>query len=184
MEKVNQTHVVRKHPVNIKGMAEALQKEAAANETFSAVCHMFALRERARSQVTMGTLKFSTIKEGYSFTKEQLESVLKFLAGLGVGRLEKDNKGRITALKDIQYTLQSIGQAAVAQQEGVTKFSAAKTYKELPAQPKAVEPVPTKEVMYAAELQVIIEGKPIKFEVPKGLTPETLAQLLSQIYKK
>lgn len=181
-------------------MATIIKAEATKNPVFNAVCHLFAVRERARSQVTLSTLMVSMSREGYNFNREQLEGVLEFLAHSGVGRLAKNSKGRVHALKDIKYTLQSVGRAGSDKATTVDKFVPNTTYSDLPQKalaaviptPRAPEPVaapPTPEVapaktIYPAVLTITAGGKPVNFEIPNGLTSERLALLLSEIYRK
>jgi len=104
-------------------IVEALRAECARNPILSAVCHVFAIRERARQQVTIGSLVLRMAQEGYKYTKGDYQNVLRFFANLGIGTLEfNPNNKEVRALKNIRLTLQSIGRAAVTTDNVLEKF--------------------------------------------------------------
>lgn len=153
-----------------------LRDEVRKNPVFNDVCHVFALRERARQQVTIGSL-FSTMKKnGFHHTKEQYKGVIKALAALGFGRLEKDKNNNIVALKNVCITLQSIGRAALG--------STGKLEANVP-RPKFVDMPQTfiekPKSAYKVILTVLVEGTPIKIEVPTKVTESNLGELLKAV---
>ena len=119
----------------------ALRILADNNQVFNAMAHVFAMRERTRGQITVSSLFASMEKEGYKYTKEEYAKVLSSLADIKLGRLEKNGAGKSVALKDIRYTLQSIGMASIAKKPDLTKYQPKKTYIKLPAVVPA--PVPS-----------------------------------------
>lgn len=199
-QRVNEAKV---RPMSPADMVNAIRTEAIANPCLNAVCHIFAIRERARQQVTLSTLMLTTKAEGYNFSKEDHEAVLTFLAKLGLGKLETDGKGRIVALKGISVTLQSIGLAGISKMDTLNRFEPQHTFKPLTsemqkAQPIAAQAVPLKtkaptpveapktkaEELFKAALTLSIGGKPVEFELPKVETPEQLGQLLVGLFSK
>src|SRR4051812_45264037 len=103
--------------MNQKEAIEKLKKEASINPVMNAVLHVFAMRKRARSKVTLDVLAKSMRSEGFLFGKEQYQAVLESLANAGFGHLQKDAKGRIRALEKISVTFKSLG-TAVCGSEG------------------------------------------------------------------
>jgi len=91
-----------------------IRQKAKVDIVFANTCQVWSLRDRARAEVTMSTLKLTMKRERFEYSHEQLASVLTFLADCGVGHLELDSKNRVVALRHIQVTLQSIGLAAIA----------------------------------------------------------------------
>lgn len=175
-----------------KNMVEALRAEAQGNKVFSAVCHIFALRERARRQVTIAALRNKMSIEGFEFTTAQLQSVLKFMASLGIGKLDQDSKGRIRALKEIKHTLQSIGNAAIAKGEKLDRYDAIDPLIKLPGATAAPQPhiqavqVPKTAPAsgYKTTLTIDMNGKMVNFELPHISGPEELGLLLADLYVK
>lgn len=108
-----------------------LKQEADSNAAFKAVCTVFAVRERARQQVTVNSLARVMNREGFEFTKDDYKTVLARLAEFGVGRLDRAPNGRLRALKGINVKLQSIGKAAV-DGGALTPFKPQVRFKELP----------------------------------------------------
>lgn len=190
---MNQTDVINR-----------LKQEAASNPAFNAVCHVFALRERARHQVTVQALDYRMRKEGFNFDKSQYANILKILGELGIGRVDHDRNGNVTALRDVKTTLQSIGKSAVSGQ--VTKlqnYNRRHTFSELAAVAEKltgkkmakrlslpVAPISddtrttAPKVEYPVSLTVVIGGKPVNFRVPTNLSAEEIAALVIRFHDK
>ncbi len=178
-----------------KQIVENLRMEASVDLAFNAVCTVFALRERARQQVTINSLMITMLKEGFKFSRPQYEKVLQFLASQGIGYLDYDMKGRMRALKGIKVTLQSIGMAALSKKDGLDTFTLAPMFSKLPVNPPVA--VPKKEVVesnghkkptraersYPASLTVVFETETVSFIVPNGITSAQLGSLLSSLFK-
>lgn len=181
---------------------DSLKQVAKKDPAVDATLTMFAARERARSQVTLRGLKQRMEAEGWDkFDDSDYKRVLKLLAEHGIGKLEKDSSGRVTALTEIKITLQSLGQAVLGGvRKGVEKWSPRNKYVPVkkpatpPAPPKveekrSVEPATTPHPMRratdqaplidAAEtLTVRYNGKPLVFQVPEGFTAQEIADFL------
>lgn len=191
--------------LNPKQLVEQLRVLAASDKTFNAVAHVFAIRERARGEVTLSNLRLRMAREGFHFKGDELGQVLKKLSELGIGTLYIDSDKRIRSLKNIKVTLQSIGQAAVGKLDKLEKFTPDNHYVALPVEPKAAppkaaaapapkiadqvakQPLHTPSIMprreYKAALLVMIDDAPVSFPIPK-ITTEKLGQLLAEFYKK
>lgn len=196
-----QEQLIQKREVSTKSksndIVNRLRKEVESNPVFNAVMHKFALRERARAQVTLHSLTQTMTNEGYKYKREEYVGVLKTLGALGVGRLEFDSKNRLVALKDIKITLQSIGKAAIGGGEQLNNTKFQRRFKNLP-QTSAVLPVKRAispavksdtvqavNIRYAAEVTVKFNKDEITtFKIPGGLSPKELGLLLSMNYFK
>lgn len=187
----------------------ALREQAKENQAFNAMCHIFALRERTRQQITLNNLALSMSKEGFIFTKDQYARCLIFFASLGIGKLDYDINGNLRALKNIKLTLQSIGLAAVSKKENLDNFKPQAKFTKLPVpsvvlkQKKTTEVVPSSppssplpllssnttttvatQPTYEASVTVLIDGKPIVFPLPDKISPKELGEILSQTRTK
>lgn len=101
---------------------EQLKKEANSNPVAKDVFTMFASRKRARQNVQVDALERRMIKEGFSHPKEAYRSVLKFLVGVGFGKLDLGPGGKVRGIKELRTTLQSIGSAAYGEVAKVRNF--------------------------------------------------------------
>lgn len=167
-------------------MNEILRKEAQTNPVFNAVAHVFALRERTRAQVTVGTLTQTMKKEGFDYEKRQLASVLEFLARTGVGSIEKDRRGRVQALKEIKLTLQSVGKAAVNKEalEGRRQrnrfaplLAPVKVSAPSSPPPQAIE----KPKADPSTLTVLIKGTTVSVSIPETFTRDDVIDLVNRL---
>jgi len=169
-------------------------RRLAQRPAFNAVCHVFAIRERARQQVTLNSLSLRMLEEGYKHGTKDYAQVLKDLAGLGIGNLEFDPKTKeIRALKNIKLTLQSIGKAAVGDVSKVDGFSPQHSYAALPvravptitpAPEKAPEKSEKKEADYRVKIVALINSKEIEFPLPLALTIKEIGELLAMCFTK
>lgn len=187
------TESTRPNKLSQKQIIEALRKEASNNPAFNAVAHVFAVRERARQQVTIASLRLRMAEEGFGHTKKEYGDVLRFLAFLGLGTLDASANGDVKALKNIKITLQSIGMAAITKSDKLDHFSPSIHFQSLPlvqpneplAQrtlPKAIVGQPAAPPRYPAALTAFIEGKPVLFNLSKGLTADELGDLLAKLH--
>ena len=171
-----------------------LRQEAARSKVFNNVCRLFANRQRSRAQVTIHSLHASMHKQGLVYTKQELMEVLRFLADLGVGRLDLNRNNKIRALKDIKITLQSIGETALSKSSHLTNKAAKNKFNSLyniipSPEPKVDHPAEFTEedltVRHPAELTVKFSKNEIAtFPIPKGITAKDLGLLLTQLYAK
>ncbi len=94
---------------------ETLRIMASKSKVANDVFHDFAARERARNQLTVDTLYYRMKAGGFNHSKDECRDVIKGLGTLGIGMLQMNSRGHITALVNIKHTLQSIGKAAIAE---------------------------------------------------------------------
>jgi hypothetical protein len=92
-------------------LVRRIRTQAQMDVVFDNVCKLFANRQRARQDVTVQTLMLTTKAAGYNYSRDQHVGVLLFLNSVGVGDLERKN-GKVVALRNIKYNLQSLGAAA------------------------------------------------------------------------
>lgn len=173
-------------PNNTQHIVEQLIKEARNNNVFHSICTLFAMRERTRRQVTLSALKLTMLQEGFNYPVAELEHVLKFLASLGIGVLNYDVSGKLRGLKDIKFTLQSIGMAAVSKVNKLDKVIMVNKYTsivpEIVVKPEIKQQVTTKkQEFYKAYLTVFIEGSPVKINLPGGISVKEIAVLLADM---
>lgn len=176
-----------------KEMVELLKKEAQNNPAANAIFHVFALRQRARNSVSILGLKQSMKSAGFDFTRAEYIKVLRFLATLGIGRLDTDPRGKVRALKDVRITLQSIGESACGSENiGLKYYKERNKFVDLPSQQKYAQ-VPKPEVIAPTasvspmtlnahlKLTLIINDKELQIELPKGFTAQETALLISSL---
>lgn len=172
-------------------IVEALQKEAKTNPASSAVFHVFASRERARSTVMLTSLYNGMKKEGFSFSRADYVSVLKLLNSLGFGTLYQDSRGRVLGLKNVKTTLQSIGEAALGNSNvNFQSFRPRNRYTNLQPRNQNIREIyprsPLEAPVKAKEdckvnLEVDINGKTIHIPMTKNLTSEDIASLINRL---
>lgn len=178
---------IAKRPKDIIGQ---LKDEALRSKAFSDVCHVFAMRERARQQVTMHSLTAMMKKNGFNHSRKALEGVLYALGTLGLGTLVYNRADRLIALKGIRITLQSIGMAAVSDKKNLSHFAprtkmvnlidnqTPQRIMETPAKPPAKD-FDKCEVSF----KVTVEGKTVTFDVP-DIRKEDLGQFIASLYPR
>lgn len=159
----NQVTAAAKGP---NALIHELQKEASKNKAFSDVCTVFALRERARAQVTVNSLKATMDSKKYTYSKDDLRHVIARLAALGIGTLHKDSKGRVRALVNVKYTLQSIGLAAVGKQLNLSGFKKPNRFSKVLVNTPLKSPNQIREQF----AKTVEESKPVAKHIPGDKT--------------
>lgn len=166
---------------------ESLREEAIKNPVFNAMCHVFAARERARQQVTITSLNLTMIKEGFKYQREDYEKCLRFLASLGIGKVDLDSNKKFRSLKEIKITLQSIGQVVLTKKAGFETFHPNARFQALKESSNGhtatVMTMPKDESLelissYRAKLVVMFDGVPFSFELPRKLTTREINKML------
>lgn len=195
-------------PSSQKDLVQKLKAQAAKSPAFSAMCHIFALRERARQQVTLKSLSLTMQKEGFAFNPSEYEVALVFLASVGLGKLDYNAAGRLRGLKDIKVTLQSIGMAAIAKTDQLKTGQFQHKFKKLPLPVNVTPKKPTPaniEIPWAAPkpeaansmegktflprkypltMIVNVEGQPFSLSVPGGATMDEVGAFMQQLITK
>lgn len=178
----------------------SLRDEAKKNQVFNALCHMFVLRKRTRGRLTVTRLKQAMDAEGFTFTRKDYESTLRFLGSLGLGQLSLSPRGKVKALNNLKFRLQSIGNHALgsAKVAKLEKRQEVNKYSEIVASQNDmhnkdfIENVtnvvakPSKKATIRAEepyptfLTMLVGGKPINIPGPSNITPENLGEFIVQ----
>lgn len=181
----------------LKEMILKVKQEVETNKVANDVFHMFALRQRARKTITMRSLLLRMRSEGFEYTPEQYAQVLKFLASMGIGKLDQDYKGSVRGLKDISVTLQSLGKAAF-ENASPSQLRIRHRYKALPiapplAYPKvasmapkrpAIESVPAPKPSSTSkplEITLSTSQGPIKVIAPQGCDTATVMRIIEAV---
>lgn len=187
---VNQT---TEQPSNKKDIVACLRAEATKSPVFSALAHVFALRERTRSQITLSSLAASMKKEGFQYSRQDLEKALKFMASIGIGAIETDGRGRTRVLKGIKVTLQSVGLAAISKKDSLEKFTLANKFSKLPIVNAATPPSVAKKHIAAAQtltpglkskITAEVGGKIMTFELPKNMEVKDIFEVMADLYQR
>lgn len=170
---------------------QALRARCEDSKTFNSMCHVFALRERTRRQITLTSFQQAMMKEGFKFTKQQYAEELKFMAALGLGKLSLNKKGVITALTNISVTLQSIGLVAVSKRGNLAAFLPSQKYtpldelfdtasvsKKLPKLLEKKSPPVANPEDFQAYLTFVTDGKIMQFDLLPGFSTKELVTLM------
>lgn len=183
--------ILRKQPkegaLNPVQIVERLRDYASKNPTFNAMAHSFAMRERTRQQITVHSISASMAKEGFNFSKREFQDALAFMASLKLGHLTTDHKGRITALKGIQMTLQSIGLASVSKKDSLARNTTVIPFVKLPVPIETPKVVITdtllKKPIKETTLSIKIGYKTFNFDLfPEGRVQD-LIDTIDRIYQ-
>lgn len=167
-----------------------LRQEVAKSPALRDVCHVFALRERSRSQVTIQSLAATMKKEGFDYDRAAYVGVLRSLAKCKIGILKLSRNNRVQALVGINSTLQSIGMAGIDKRNTInpadlrpryTKVNAEKTVKHEVRD----EMMATVNIKYPAKLSVDFgKGEISTFDLPGGINAKQLGELLTKMFAK
>lgn len=184
---------VAQRPLSNSELVVRLKKEAATNKVFNSICYVFAMRERARHQVTASSLRLTLAREGFYFKSEDISKSLKFLSDLGIGKLEINSFGRITALKDVKIALQSIGKSAVSgNTEALKAFKPHNKFSSLIASAPITQP-PTNTIKqpdtiqqryYTIPLKTIVDGQEVVVSAHVSLTNEQVSLAIANMFEK
>lgn len=175
-----------------------LTMRAASDPVFRAVCQWFASRQRTRFEISARHLKARLEGENVANPRKTAESILRFLADLGLGTLELYPNGRLKGLGNIEYRLQSIGTVALRQSTELTAQVQKQKYQDInvvSAQESvhkvdfvgdekkkstvATKELPIREAKYPSFLTLIIEGKMV--HIPGDLvTPDNIGEVISE----
>lgn len=173
--------------VAAKNIVEMLRSKARGSKTFENVCVVFAVRERARSQITVASLKQTMLKHGYpDFTSAHASDVIEFLSSLNIGIIHKDTKGRVKALINVKYTLQSIGAAALGETPRVEGFNQKRRFIQLPVKTEKVMEqrkealIEKSKETYPARVTAELDGRTIDFPLTAIEFKQFLATILSK----
>ncbi len=169
---------------NEQKIISVLRDTSQRSKLAASVFYLFALRERARSRITLRSLMLRMKAEGFTFSKTEYQEFFNLLADLKIGQIERTNRGTIKGLRDIAFTLQSVGRASVGKAEHLVSFKPR-------GNPKLSKPQTlfrpgltirnplSKDVL--VKLMVTIDNKPWVLEVPKDYTEQDVAKIICML---
>lgn len=163
-----------------------LREVASRSKLAASVFYLFALRERSRSRLTVRNLMLRMKAEGFNFDKADYLQFFNLLAECNIGHIERSSRGQLKALRDINFTLQSVGKVAVGKAERLETFKS-RTHKRAGPQPVPFRPGLTvqkplsKEVL--VRLMVTVDKKPWILDLPKDYTEEDIAKIICMLNK-
>lgn len=163
-----------------------LREEAAKSSALNSVCHVFAMRERSRAQVTLNSLMATMVKEGFDYKRDEYVRALKTLAAIGIGTASFAKNNRFKALTNVKYTLQSVGMAAISKKNELDRAIPSNKFTRLtvdaPAK-AAKEPPVSAGQKYPAELTVRFSKDEVStFKLPGGISAKELGNILTDLY--
>jgi hypothetical protein len=166
--------------MDTKQAYEILKKEQNSNSVSDAVFTMFTERKRPRQTLTLlGIEHRMKLEKGVNFPKEDYIPAIKALAEAGFGELDKDPKGQIVGLKNIKTKLKSIGMVLAGQSKEFETFKARPKFVEFKV--KGVVPKPKAIAKpFNLSIQVSVNGKIVHIPVPKELSTQDVAELISR----
>lgn len=112
---------------------QVLKEVASKNPAIDAMFHDFAMRERARSQVTIRAFYSRMKKQGFKHTSTEYAEGLKVLSKCGFGEIKLNRRGNVVGLFGVKTKLQSIGQAVVGNRKELKNYAPRSKYSPLPA---------------------------------------------------
>jgi hypothetical protein len=157
-----------------------LKKEANNNSVAKDIFEYFCSRERARQTLTVDALYKRMTLEGIKHSRYEYAAVISVLSALGIGKLNKDLKGRVKGLTNVNYTLKSVGEAALGKintlESSIVSERTGPTVKAYAASNKDRS---THIKVKVLELDVEIGGKLVKVQLPTEVTRDELINLIS-----
>lgn len=166
-----------------KEVVEALRKEAETNRVAREVFVVFAMRDRARSMVTLVGLEQRMKANGFpNNTREDYAKVLVLLDKLGLGKLMIKANGKVLGIKDIKIKLQSIGEVACNKVAKLEGFHTRNTFHKLDVPKQAFKP--TTIVQHKPEVTIKVEFAPgVRYEIPipKEATMDQITSLIKRL---
>lgn len=167
-----------------------LKKEAESNPAVMDVFKMFSGRERARGQVSLKALALRMKQNGYEYNEKDYDEILRLLAKYEFGDLEEDKKGRVKRLKNVKYTLQSIGKVVCSQNGKLEKYDKKAEYKDLSKGNWTIESVKPDVSIYPFRVSGImsitmsVNGKAIIVPLPEDLTADEIHEIVKRFQGK
>ncbi len=158
---------------------EILKKDARENEALNAMCHVFAVRKRSRSTIKIPSLMQKMRKEGFNYDRDSYEKALVSLDKAKVGELVLNKNKRISGLKNIRHTLQSLGQAVCEDKSLDVKIQKQDKVHQLPV--SYVAPVEESKSTEEIGLLLHIDGKTITLDLPRGLSGRDIGTIIDRL---
>lgn len=172
--------------MNVEQVVESLKDEANKNPVAKDVFYVLATRKRARQQLTVTSLANRMKAEGFRHQRYEYAKVFEFLADLDLGKLIRNQRGRVSGLSNITVKLQSIGLAGYQENREIEEFVPRKIFKRFP-EVKAKKITPTEfkqrreEDINRLSLEVTINGKKLNITIPDTFTADDLADFIRRL---
>lgn len=175
--------------MNQKEIIEQLKERVANDKVAKDVCYVWAMRQRARAQVTTQGLAQRMKEEKLEHSESQYNDFLHFISDLGLGKFHRVGKGK-AKLTDIAVTLQSIGAAAVGNTATLDGFKKRIKYVRLSKRSARRSTDVIQKLWAAPETKSVVSlgysigSKVIYIPVPKELTPVEVSELVIRLQSK
>lgn len=156
-------------------IVEKLVQETETNPIANAVFHVFALRRRNRSTLTITSLYYKMKQEGFDYPKTDYIPIMELLASLGFGELTTSRSGAVTGLKNIKIALQSIGAVACRQKLSLEGFNRRPKFERISNRQISIKKP------QQVNLELVINGKYLHIPVPKEFDSEEITTLIKKL---
>ena len=176
-----------------KSNIESLRSKVSQDKVAQDVMHVLSFRQKGRHCLTLHALNFRMHREGFTHPAERYRNVLKMIADAGFAKADLDKKGRIKGLKEIKYTLASLGKAVLQQEDKIKSYTQRNRFKDLvnmaemiktpPVLAKVVELKPF-HVSDSVSITLSINDKPVVIPLPTNFTTDEIAGLINRLHEK
>lgn len=162
----------------MKQVIDRLREESKKSPVLTAVLVYFGSRKRARGTLSAQVLQRSMAREGFTYSHNDYAKVLELLASLGLGKINRDSRGRIKGLKEVTVTFQSIGKAVIDEAERpLAIFNKRERYSKVLTLMSGI--APAKSPM-PKTVRVKIGKKTLPIEVPNDFDVQDIIELFSK----
>ena len=154
----------------IDKLKTACKQDASVNAVF----HLFALRERTRSTLTVSALSQKMREEGFNYSAEQYRQVLQLLIECKLGESMPSRTGLIKGLKNIKVNLPELGKAVCG-----AKAQTVRGYNALPIQETYTGPkLPKASISVSLS---VANRPPVVLQFPQGVDSSMLSLLIDKL---
>lgn len=166
-----------------ENIVSELRKLAESNKVAEVVFHVFALRDRTRSVLTVGGLRQRMAKNGFFYADKEYVKLFEQLAKLELGTLMLGSKGKIVGLKNIKIKLQSIGEVACNKGEALESFNERTKYNRfnIPAAPNVPKVVNKPFKQHGLTLILELNGAKVQLTIPENTSKDSVAELVKRL---
>ncbi len=160
---------------------QEISAEATRNKTFYEVCLVLACRERSRNTLTVTALVQKMKEEGFEHQPGDYREVILKLHAFGIGELMKSARGTAVGLKNLEVTLQSIGQAGVGTGVTLDTYKGKLRQEKLPLPKEVVHEIVGVEAPkpMTINLTINIKGVPVNMSMPAN--GEVISELINKL---
>jgi hypothetical protein len=186
-----------------KDMVAFLKKESLTNDCLRSVLVVFCTRVRPRRTLTVKGLSYKMSNEGFSYSQKEYESVIGALAYAGFG--QPDLVGtKVVGLRDIKMTFQSLGDVVYNNGSKLRDFKSRNKFNKVSdflsteseeivlnrtdytefvevGKPKPSTGLRIESKSFEMSLELMINGKPVRVQVPNNLTSDEVSELVTRL---